>query len=303
MRPWRSEGQRRLLTARRNQRGAKRLSFGDGLTWLRKQEEKAGRKDRPERLPPTALDTVPAVFQPRLAEQEFHVKELARAIRSQPAADRVLDPVLVAAFGRKFVCIDGHHRLLAYAEAGLTEPIPVEYFEGTLEDAMREAALRNSKDRLPMTNEEKLEAAWRLVQMGKHSKADMAKATGASQRTIATMRKVLAQLHMPEVAGDWGGGRTIPETWKEARGLLSADEAREFTDEAREAQVRDWARRIGRHFGNRVSAQPDVFADAIALFSRGLPRSLIDSWREEAEEAVAAWAEDDEDADPNFQSC
>jgi ParB/Sulfiredoxin domain len=89
-----------------------------------------------ERHPQLALDRIkraPELFQPRgHAEDERHVQELARAIKSS----RLLDPMLVMQIGQDAYLIDGHHRLLAYELAGVRSLVPVEYFQGTIEEAV-----------------------------------------------------------------------------------------------------------------------------------------------------------------------
>jgi ParB-like chromosome segregation protein Spo0J len=263
-------------------------SFSDELARLREEAEREPtRQDRPQSLPLKAIQTAPAVFQPRSLEEEggkdqAHVGELVRAIKAKPADARFLDPVLVFAIGGAFYCLDGHHRLLAYQAAGVTCPVPVEHFEGSLEDAIREAAQRNSRDRLAMSNEDKLEAAWRLVLLAAHSKREIVEATGASERTIGNMRATLKRLLEGEPGGSW-------ESWREAKQAASGEEPREWTEEAQAALAREWARRIRQAVGPMAGRQPAIFAEALELYSEGLPRKLLECWPELAGQVATSF--------------
>jgi hypothetical protein len=264
----------------------KRISFDEGLARIRKLAEKPARQDRPDMVRREDIRMAVSVFQPRqlqedLGEDEAHVRELARALNAKPKGSRYLDPVLVIAVGKAFYCLDGMHRLLAYKRAGVDGPVPVEHFEGSMEDAIKEAVTRNSRDRLAMTSDDKLEAAWRLTVLGVHSKREVAEATGASERTIATMRTTLRKLQEGDKdPGGFGSAVRIPATWREARRLLSGDDFREFTDEMREAQVREWARRLAKTFGNKPGKQAEVFADALETAWPRLPQELVRAWED-----------------------
>ena len=63
--------------------------------------------------------------------------------------------------------MDGHHRLAAYKTAGWKGDIPAIVFNGSLDEAVREALRRNRETKLPMTAKDRREAAWRLVKEGK----------------------------------------------------------------------------------------------------------------------------------------
>jgi ParB-like chromosome segregation protein Spo0J len=266
-----------------------KLTFAEGLALLREAYAlQPPRADRPEKLPRGEIRMAHSVFQPRLFQEdlhkdEAHVEELTRALKAKPEGRRHLDPVLVVAVGNAFYCVDGHHRLLAYARAGVDGEVPVEVFPGGLEDALKEAIGRNSRDRLAMSHEEKLEAAWRLVTLGAHSKREIAEATGAAERTIANMRAVLRDLQAAE--RDPTG---MP--WRDAKRGLEGDVKRDFTDEMRAAQVREWAKRFSRAFGKKALGRPDVFGDALGLYSEKLPRALVEHWPDLAQEVAEQMA-------------
>src|SRR5262249_43318560 len=113
---------------------------------------------------------------------------------------RPLDPVLVTTIGGKLYVIDGHHRVDAYHTVKWNRPEPVEHFEGTLKEARVEAFKRNSKNKLSMTRDDKLEGAWRLVKEGEETQTQIADITTVSVRTIAMMIKVRDQRKAQQLA-------------------------------------------------------------------------------------------------------
>src|SRR4051794_24427288 len=147
----------------------------------------------PQELALSEIKVADSVFQWRdsragVWDREEHVRQLARALSSQRSP---LDPILVTAIGSEFFVIDGHHRLAAYHAAGWTAPVPVSVFEGSLEDAWTEGLAANKKDKLPLTRQEKQEAAWKLVKAQRTSKAQEIALTGVAEGIIAKMRRTL----------------------------------------------------------------------------------------------------------------
>lgn len=154
-----------------------------------------------------------AVFQPRLlngwelSRSADHVENLLEAIKSSPQHE--LDPITVWWSGKCFRVIDGHHRLEAYRRAAKqpkhrTEAIPVTVFEGSIERAIAEAIKGNAKDKLSMTREDKLNAAWRMSIDGGISRKDVWKYTGASTGSVSAMRRKLTELQ-----------KTYPTSWRD----------------------------------------------------------------------------------------
>jgi len=257
------------------------------------------RSDRPERLPLDAIREAPSVFQARQtdagsATQDHHVRRLARAVRALPDG-AFLDPVLVVAIGPHFYCVDGHHRLAAYRVAGTDVPVPVEHFEGSLKDAIREATSRNTKAHLPMAQGEKTEAAWRLVLLGKHSKREIALSAGVATATVANMRLTLRTLRELSVNafGTIQFANTPPLTWDQAREAARQSAGRIIGGEWKDHLVSDWADRLARQFGKKAGEMPDVFALAIEAFGGDrLVRAVIELDPDYARE-VAREAESD----------
>lgn len=231
---------------------------------LAKLKKLADRKGRPADEGAAEIDiaqirSCPEVFQPRggQAEDEYHVRELSRALKSVGSTAK-LDAVLVVAVGCDVYCIDGHHRLAAYRQAEVSGPIPVEWFGGTLDDAVGEAIKRNSRDKLPMSRNDKLEAAWRLVVHGANSKAEITQATTISDGTVANMRrtaKAIREQVNKDEPDDFSAsdGRSPEEmTWHEAR--MFGKTAKDYDDEwlEREAEARaERLRQMVRSCGHR----------------------------------------------------
>jgi hypothetical protein len=77
-----------------------------------------------------------------------------------------------------------------------SRPIPVENFDGTVDEARIEALVRNSKDKLRMTTEDKTEGAWKLVKEGSDLTVErIAEITQRSERQVYYMRSAWRQLH------------------------------------------------------------------------------------------------------------
>ena len=79
---------------------------------------------------------------------------------------RALDPIVVAAIGKQYFVLDGHHRLDAYHTAQWKGPVPVSCYSGTLKEAEAAALRLNVKNKLPMTRDGRSEAAWRMMVAG-----------------------------------------------------------------------------------------------------------------------------------------
>jgi hypothetical protein len=151
-----------------------------------------------------------------------HLAALRKTLRNTGR----LDPVLVwqeadakgTPTGR-LVLLDGHYRLAAYRaeqSAGKIEGrgIPAVMLTGSHMEAHLAALMANSKDTLPLTMQERLNAAWRLVQTYRNgiSKPRLARASGVSERTILSMRQQMKKFaeagESPD--GNWLIDRRFP---------------------------------------------------------------------------------------------
>ncbi|MBZ9772898.1 ParB/RepB/Spo0J family partition protein [Mesorhizobium sp. CO1-1-8] len=236
------------------------MSAGETLQELTMQFTGAG--TGPPELRLKAIETVPELFQPRGGISERHVSELVKAIKAVGS----LDPVTVMVVGNRTILIDGHHRIEAYGAAQWNQPVPVRYFDGSPEDALVAAGEANSKAKLPMDNTDRQNFAWRLVVIGRHSKAAVAKASGISTSQVATMRKVKASLG--EQADDY-------PTWFKARNTASRKDAGEMS----EAEIDQWKQQmadrytdmLAKTFSTRLARDPEIAAMALsAYFGRRL---------------------------------
>lgn len=226
---------------------------------------------RPAHLGLRQIKLWPEVFQHRAPGKHAsaaHIKDLA-----SKAGERPLDPVVVWWDGRGWACIDGHHRVEAYKRARQSDLIPVEAFEGTPEQAMLEAAKRNTRSRLQMGHTEKLHAAWRLVTSTRASKSDTAQVSGVSERTVANMRRVREALVT-------AGKDPSNLGWHEARLMAAGEKPNEKIDwDARtEEEAQAMANKLLAAFGKRAGQRVDALARALEIYSSQLPAQLLEVW-------------------------
>ena len=122
--------------------------------------------ERPETLSLKDIHVAPLVFQWRPADEElaFEKQLMSDLVRFIEGDDppRALDAIVVAAIGKQFFVIDGHLRLDAYHTAQWKGPA-VRQYPGTLKEAEAAALKLNVKNKLPMTQNAKSEAAWRMM--------------------------------------------------------------------------------------------------------------------------------------------
>lgn len=241
-------------------------------------------KERPQYLSLRRIGLCKPVFQHRHPEQhtsEAHIKELAKA----PLHGKDLDPITVWWDGKSWVCIDGHHRIAAYqfAQKGHHD-VPVEFFSGTLEQAVAKAAEGNTHDKLPMSPREKTETAWRLtIADTSFSKAKVAELSGASDGTVASMRRVKATLLQQAPRRD------LSElSWGKARMLAAgqSDEEIDWEDKI-EKEAQEFAKILAKHLGKRGHQRREAFARALEIYDGALPGYLQEHW--------AGASEDDEE--------
>lgn len=226
-------------------------------------------------LPHGTIHQLPELFQPRgMAPDEKHIQDLVKAIKNNNGP---LDPVEVIQVGQETFLIDGHHRMIAYAVAEFPHEIPVRHFKGTVVEAVALSGKANTKAKLNMSQEQRVNYAWMLVRLdgysaGKpgtlYSKAMISESASVANRTVGSMREVFKKLG--DTASDY-------ETWNAARSAASGKEYLEFEDdEAREqwleAEAQGIADRMQRTFGNKLSRDPEITARALdKYFGRRLP--------------------------------
>jgi hypothetical protein len=205
-----------------------------------------------------------------------HIFELAKATQSTGA----LEPILVFPVADKYYVMDGHHRLAAYRTAGWKGDIPAIVFTGSLDDAVREALRRNSKNKLPMTARDKTEAAWRLVKQGKSGEwpdsiSETMKLTGVGKGTVNRMRAAWTELHN----GQHGDDKKLRDLgWGQAQAKLEGTGAQAFDEgswlEKRAQNLADDIRRAKLHLSKNI----EVTALALEILDPQLPEALRAHW-------------------------
>ena len=232
-------------------------------------------KETPQSLPLLKIKLIPEVFQHRKHvpwKSEPHIKTLAQAIQN----NQLLEPVTVWWSGKHWICIDGHHRLAAYKSIHYDyQDIPVIVFEGSVDEAIKKAALGNTKDKLQMTSQEKIEAAWRLTIASKtFSKVDVTEATGVSDGTVASMRRVKRILleQDPE--------RDLSELlWISAMALAKGKTLEIVNlDEKLEKEAEKLAAILAKNLPPQTRKAPEVFARAIEIYDSRMADALSEYW-------------------------
>jgi hypothetical protein len=153
----------------------------------------------------------------------------------------------------------------------------VQLFEGTLNEAILEATKLNSKDKLPMTEDDKFDRAWKLVCLESYTIKETANVCGVSDPTISRMRKKLSEFQT-EYPIDWRH-KVFSLPWKQAMDLNKV--VQEYEEEWEFEQGKKWAQRLHNIFGTKLSSQPRAAAIALELYSASLVPSLISEWRAE----------------------
>jgi ParB-like nuclease domain len=266
------------------------LSPVEALAWLDAEVGRAGEQREQDAkhaaLPPSAIEVAENLFQPR-AIAEWHLTGLVAAVKSK----RTLPPLLVYRVGKRAFLLDGHHRLEAYRRVRIADPVPVEFFQGSPAEAVLAARKANSEPKLPMSVTERHDDAWRLMKLGRHSKAEIQGAANVSHGSVAAMRAALSALGQEEAEGC--------RTWREAREKATGKEGwTTLNDDERQARLdalaEDWTRRLGKTFGTKLSGNPEVAASALAgYFGRRLPEIMRhlkghisrDEWDAEADDS------------------
>jgi ParB-like chromosome segregation protein Spo0J len=209
----------------------------------------------PTRLPLASIALLPEAFNVRgqdLSEQ--HIGQLVRSLASVPD----LTAILVLPTPEAFYLIDGHHRLAAYRLVGRLD-VPVEVYRGTPREAVLEATSRNTRAALQMDNAQRQDCAWRLVNAG-FMHDDVSAASGISRPQVTIMRRVKRALG--EAALELTSWR---RAMRQAKGTLV-----ELTPEEMEtmlaAQAQGQADRLFKEFGTKMARNPEVAANALAIY-------------------------------------
>jgi ParB-like chromosome segregation protein Spo0J len=232
----------------------------------------------PEVLDLKALRIVESVFQPRdlrfrEGDHEAHVDTLTKAV-GKSEKPKYLDPITVWWGGDRWYILDGHHRRLAYERAKIKKGIPVRVFKGTLEEALAQSVSLNSKNKLAMSPQDKMNTAWRLTTCTDFSKSRIAEECGVAERSVANMRRVRRELD--EL------GKSVDEmlalTWADAQREAKGEPRPEIDqDAATERRAQRYARSIARALKDRPHKDPEGFARALQLLDERLPIRLLET--------------------------
>ncbi len=236
------------------------------------------------RLPRSIHALASNVFQARQL-QDFYAKSLSDAhsetlkacLKASPT--QTLEPIIVWWSGKRWIALDGHHRVEAYRRLeretkGTLQSVPVETFEGSLEAAITKSIELNARDKLPMTYDDKANAAWRLIAVGSLSKSEISRVTTVHRNTLTKMGKVLVNLKKKHPISF--KDEALALTWEEAR--RSEVPQREFGDfeEYRERRAFELCKRLRQLLGREsIERAAPVLVKALCLVSPNAPKALV----------------------------
>ncbi|WBL31762.1 ParB N-terminal domain-containing protein [Sinirhodobacter sp. HNIBRBA609] len=208
------------------------------------------------------LDIRPDDFQFRDTPlDQYHADEILKALqqgRDVGPMDVWRDPD-----DGKLYVLDGHHRFDAYTRLKWSEPVKVQVHEGAFHRVKLVALRENTKARLPMSAQERANAAWGLAQEQSddggftYSKRELAEATGVSERTVATMRSTHRKLI--EI------GKEPPRRWSTAIEMAKGKEFGEMTEEELEEWNEAKAAEFDRHVGKFIAEYSKRYPVAVRI--------------------------------------
>lgn len=221
----------------------------------------------PSVLPLNDIEVADTVFQHRTNSDwssEAHVKALVKSLKN--TSGQPFSPITIMWGGNSWILLDGHHRLKAYREYGFDQPVPVQVFQGTLEEAFGEALRANVHDKLAMSSKEKMNAAWRVVIGTDLSINATAQLSLASMATVKTMRKVRDALSAKTAQGFLG-----QLDWPAARARYEGIED-DFGDDSAwlDKKARIIADQLTKTFGNELSKYPKALWKALEIYDDNL---------------------------------
>lgn len=242
-------------------------------------------------VPLRKIEVAPEAFQHRDGsyrawDKDAHIDKLADCLEKQ---EGLLDPLLLYPVDGHRIVLDGHCRLMAYRETGLdaSTPVPVEHFRGTFREAFTLPAARNSKEKLPLTQKERLEAAWRYVLFNEgrdwYSYRDIAKATNTSSSTVGNMHAELER-------ADEYNFDVRESTWDEVKD--GRQEETETNENWEEERAQAWASRIRQELGNKPSDTPQCLFQALEIaYGSLIPAEIPRDWIEASAAGEDYWNE------------
>jgi hypothetical protein len=245
----------------------------------------AGTTEDTVNLDRNSIRVATQVFQWRIPKRNMlrsddHIFRMAQALQQQRTP---LPPIIVFPVGDVFYVMDGHHRLAAYDTARWTKAIPAQVYRGSLEAAWRSALGRNSRDKLPMEQEDKTAAAWRIVKKDddRDSISSIMTLTGVAKGTVNNMRRVWRTID----DGKHGDANELQAlTWAKARRLAEGREDDMELEDWKAKEADELVKALQRaKLIPRLTKNPDITALALAQLAEGLPAALMAEWSEEEE--------------------
>jgi len=227
---------------------------------------------RPRRLPLEELATSPHGWAVRDFSEYGAERQVAGLADTLRRTRRPLDPLTVARVGGLWLILDGHLRFLAYHLVGWASKVPVRVYQGSAREALCESIKENAKARLPLTREERMDAAWKLTRIGGFSKREITQTTATGNGTVGRMREVLEAMQRAGVdPGRW-------PRWDDARvALKEPGEALEFEEEDVEQEVREYLEALGKALPpHAVARRGDILARALVEYAGRKAPELIE---------------------------
>jgi hypothetical protein len=233
-------------------------------------------KEETIELTRAVITTRPELFQPRGfangALDEGHVRKLAQRISTKGE----LSPPLLVKLGKKWVCVDGHHRLAAYGKqpGHRFDKIKCRWFAGSVSEAVDESVRRNDVTKLEMSNGDRYEAAWQRVVLSIGSKSEIVRLTGVSDGMVAQMRRV-AKAHVRDNEFGRAFRAKLPAlaeaTWGRAKSVYRNETPAQWDVREQAALL---ARKLRSRLEDRLSENKQVTAMALAIYDPELPKPL-----------------------------
>jgi hypothetical protein len=251
-----------------------------GEAWATLTGRHANGKPQPtigDTLPRAQVKTIPVVFQvrdPNEADSANHIAELAAAIKAQGS----VDPISVWWSGAAWVCVDGHHRLRAYDEAGVDD-IRVKVEHGSPQDMLMLASIENKKNRLHMRATEKAESAWRLTclpEADRPSKAATVASTGTSDGLVGKQRRIYRELIKDHGFDEHA---LLDMSWRVALAEHAGRTQPEKGGEAwEEREVEEYCKQLGKTWGTLHVSRLELFLRALQRWDTRLAQRAASEW-------------------------
>jgi ParB-like chromosome segregation protein Spo0J len=244
---------------------------------------------------PSDVETRIQLFQPRMLTHgghlvdAKHVKKLSRTIGTKGE----LDPILVVKLRGSWVCVDGHHRLEAYALRKWEGMIKANWFAGTVREAVAEGLRLNDVAKLEMSSQDRFEAAWQRTVLGWGSAPEVSRETNVSLRLAWYMREVRDAYHGTDLSAEMLRRKLGPledNSWGAARAAYRGLEAGE--ERSMQEKAATLAKQLTKKMTDFLSRDPEVTALALKIYDRDLPQPLLGHLKEH----VAQVGDDDDEA-------